>query len=361
MSTDLAALLGKRKVAEKNSRNNDDDDDDDDNKPKRKGRKTKEERDAENLQLEDEFEEKYHCEHEAFTILSLETRPSRMDPLKTVTIVTWENNVSPPPQMLATMSQATQRLAMASKGGAHGQAGWHEQRDKRNNTASAVARGFCMSDPHLTGTHRVIQSFQNLFEQSNLVERFQGNELTEYGTKKEPFCCKVYMQDRYKNSLIRVGFIPHPTNPYCGATPDGVSLDGSRIMEFKCPMQRYFQEGDPAPIHYWHQCQFGMEVCAAAATVNAPRGSPPCFELCDYFEMKHMRRPRGLRTNCVGIRRDKAWFASIQPLLVQYDLHLKRLRTLASLFPSDMFNKSREIEKTTNTIPKSFKKIVLQE
>ncbi len=353
MSTDLASLLGKRKV-EKN-----DNDEDIDDKPKRrgKGRKTKEERQAEQREREDEFEENYHCEHTAYTIVSLETRPSRVDPTKTVTVISWEKDLAPPPPLLATLSQATQRLAMTSKGGAHGQAGWHEQRDKRPITASMIARAFCMADPHLSGTHRVLGSIQTILEHAKLIPRFEGNALTEYGAEKEPFCTRVYMQERLKNSIIRTGFIPHPTNPYVGVTPDGISLDGQKVFEFKCPVQRYFQEGDPCQIHYWYQCQLALEICATIAG----RPGQPAFEICDYFEMKHMQRPRGLRTNCVGILRDKSWFESIQPLLFQFDRHLKRLRTLASIFPEDMFQKAKEIEKTVNTIPKMFSKVVIQE
>jgi len=352
MSTDLAALLGKRKI-----KDTDDDDDNDNGRKKRttKVKKTKEEREEEQLELEQRFQENYHCDYVAYTIISLEQRPSRIDPSRIVTVISWENDLAPPPQVLATLSQPTQRLAMESKGGAQGQEGWHEHRSKRSVTASMIARGFCMSDPHLSSMHRVVQSMQSLLENANLVPKFQGNALTQYGQDNEPFCCKVYMQERCKQSLIRVGFIPHPTNPFCGATPDGVSLDGQKIIELKCPKQRYFQEGDACPINYWHQCQLSMEICASAVE------SDTAFGICDYFEMRHMKRPRGLRTNCVCIRRDKAWFSSIQRLLAQYDAHLKRLRNLAKLFPQDMFEKNKEIQQTVNTIPKMFSKVILQE
>ena len=285
-------------------------------------------------------------------------KPSRIDPRRLVSFIRWSNDISPPPDVIAKISTATQRLAAASKGGAHGEAGWHDQRNLRSMTASMMARAICMSDPHLSGTPRVIQSTLTLLEKANLAPSFQGNALTAYGTENEPFCCKVYMQERHKESLVIIGFLAHPTNPYCGATPDGVSLDGKKIMEFKCPTQRYFQEGDFCPINYWHQCQLGMEVCNAIASTGT---DDACFEKCDYFEMRHMKRPRGLRSNCVAIMRDKAWFESVQPLLAQYDAHLKRLRLLAKLFPNDIFSHKSNISATENTITKMFTKVVLKE
>lgn len=363
MSTDLSVLLGKRKSV-KNKSENDNDDSDEENatakKTVRRGRKSKEERQEEQAELERKFKENYRCDFASYTILSLDMKPSRIDPRRLVSSIQWLDDLAPPPDVVGKISMASQRLAAACKSGAHGQIGWHEQRNQRSITASMIARALCMSDPHLSGTHRFIQSTLTLLEKAKLAPAFQGNALTEYGVENEPFCCKVYMQERHKESLLIVGFLAHPTNPYCGATPDGISLDGRKIMEFKCPTQRYFQEGDHCPVNYWHQCQLGMEVCNAIASTDEDR---TCFEKTDYFEMRHMKRPRGLRTNCVAILRDKTWFESIKPLLKQYEAHLKRLRLLAQLFPSDMLMgaQNSNIKSTENTITKMFTKVVLKE
>lgn len=369
MSTDLATLLGKKKRQEVT--NDDDEDDDDDeakNKPKRarKIKKTKEEKAAEDAQQQLLFEEKYKCDFETFIIEHVETRPSRMNPDKQVVSIKWFNDKCPPPSVLAQMGQATQRLAIASRGGVQGERGWLEEHKKRCVTSSILARIACVSEPHIGADLRVAQSQQVLLERAHLLPKFEGNELTEHGTRMEPFARKVYMQERAKQPVIQIGFIPHPTNPLCGASPDGITLDGTRLVELKCPKQRYFQEGNSTPLGYWHQIRFQIEVCAAAtASAQHPEGM---LSHCDYFECRHMKRPRGLRTNCVDIMRDKYWFESIQPMIEQYDIHLRRLRRLKKLFPEHLFQQTTlqqaHIEDrfaVQNTMPKLFKAVVLEE
>lgn len=359
MTTDLATLLGKRLQRPEVEEN----DEEEDEKPKRarKMKKTKEERELEDAQSQLFFEEKYRCDYETYTIERVEMRPSKMNPDKQVVIIKWLNNNVPPPEVLANMGQATQRLAIASKGGLQGEREWAEAHSKCSMTSSILARIALMAEPHVSAEMRVSQSFQALLEKAHLLPKFQGNSLTEHGTRMEPFCRKVYMQERAKQTVIQVGFIPHPTNPLCGASPDGIVLDGSRLVELKCPKQRYFQEGNSAPLSYWHQIKFQIEVCAAAtATAQHPNG---LISHCDYFECRHMKRPKGLRTNCVDIMRDKYWFDSIQPMIKQYDIHLKRLKKLRKLFPDHLFTveSKQETFEVVNTMPKLFKAVQLEE
>jgi hypothetical protein len=199
-----------------------------------------------------------------------------------------------------------------------------------------------------------------MLEQARLAPKFEGNALTEHGNRMEPFARRVYMQERAQQSIIQVGFIPHPTNRLCGASPDGLVLDGSRLVELKCPKKRYFQQGDSAPLAYWLQCRLQAEVCCAVDPTFSGR--------VDYFECRHMKRPRGLRTNCVAILRDSTWFESIQPVIAQYHAHLQRLRRLKRLFPAHMFqgNTSSGVAReqpyaVVATVSQLFKAVVLEE
>jgi len=365
MSTDLATLLGKKKQRDDDDLEKDDDADAEEEKPKskRKNRKTKEEKDAEEAQQQILFEEKYKCDYETYIIERVDTKPSRMNPEKNVIVIKWLNDKCPPSEYLAKMGQATQRLAIASRG-VQGEHGWLAEQKKRCMTSSIIARVACVSEPHVSANIRVMQSQQVLLEQAKLLPKFEGNELTEHGKNMEPFARKVYMQERAKQPVIQIGFIQHPTNPLCGASPDGVTLDGTRLVELKCPKQRYFQEGNSTPLGYWHQIRFQIEVCAAATACSQyPNGM---ITHCDYFECRHMKRPRGLRTNCVHIMRDKYWFESVEPMIAQYDVHLRRLRKLRSLFPNHIFEESHAQQtaarfQVNNTMPIMFKAVKLEE
>lgn len=352
MSTNLSHLLGKksakkRKEVDKVKKN------------AKRRRLTKEEREANELQRELLFEQKYKCDYDTYVVQSVTKEPSQLDPHRQVAVIKWLNDRQPPAAQLRIMGQKTQRLAVMSRGvqserqsfdDTKKQLDWLHERSLRSVTSSVVGRLLAMAEPYVPGERRIAQSQQTMLERAKLVPAFAGNELTRHGTRMEPFARRVYMQEHAKQSVVEVGFIQHASNRYCGASPDGITIDGSRLVELKCPKKRSFQVGDPAPLGYWHQCQLQMEVCDV--------------DQLDYFEARHMRRPRGLRTNCVYIRRDKRWFASIVPIVERYDRHLKRLCKLRSLFPDHMFVRTQH-ETTdaasTTKFPKLFKAVQLCE
>ena len=79
--------------------------------------------------------------------------------------------------------------------------------------------------------------------------------------------------------IVDTTCVQHPEHSFLGASPDGIILTENtkdirygRLVEFKCPISRVFDETTPIPIHYWHQMQMQME----------------CTDLyeCDYVEMK---------------------------------------------------------------------------
>lgn len=61
-----------------------------------------------------------------------------------------------------------------------------------------------------------------------------SNAAMQWGTEKEPEARTIY-EFRTEALIEEVGFVPHPTIPMTGASPDGlVGSDG--LVEIKCPM-----------------------------------------------------------------------------------------------------------------------------
>ena len=65
------------------------------------------------------------------------------------------------------------------------------------------------------------------------------------------------------------GLVPHPTIPFIGASPDGITTDGV-MLEIKCPPKRKFTK--EVPEHYWMQMQGQLECCD--------------LEECDFLQVK---------------------------------------------------------------------------
>jgi putative phage-type endonuclease len=55
------------------------------------------------------------------------------------------------------------------------------------------------------------------------------------------------------------GLITHPSLPWLGASPDGITASG-KMVEIKCPVSRPIIPGH-VPEHYYPQLQIQMEVC----------------------------------------------------------------------------------------------------
>lgn len=100
------------------------------------------------------------------------------------------------------------------------------------------------------------------------------NPFFEWGNLFEPVACNVYsaMHDNIK--VHEFGLIQHPSRPYFGASPDGITEDGV-MLEIKCPFKRKI--GGEIPMQYYYQIQGQLDVCGLYD--------------CDYFECefsKHM-------------------------------------------------------------------------
>ena len=88
--------------------------------------------------------------------------------------------------------------------------------------------------------------------------------IMEWGVKYEPVAT-VFYEHLYNVSIVEFGLIPHPQLSVFGASPDGICDIGSannyggRMLEIKCPPKRNFTK--EVPKHYWMQMQGQLEVC----------------------------------------------------------------------------------------------------
>jgi putative phage-type endonuclease len=99
-----------------------------------------------------------------------------------------------------------------------------------------------------------------------------------WGTRYEPIA-KYIFEDMFGVQIVDTTCIPHPVHGFLGASPDGIQITADtsdprygRLVEFKCPISRDFDETTPVPAMYVHQMQLQME----CAQLNS----------CDYMEMK---------------------------------------------------------------------------
>ena len=97
---------------------------------------------------------------------------------------------------------------------------------------------------------------------------FKGNATTQWGVKYEEVAIMIY-QKRKNTTVKEYGLVPHPTIPFIGASPDGITTDGI-MLEIKCPPKRKIT--GVVPHHYWVQIQLQLETCD--------------LELCDFEECK---------------------------------------------------------------------------
>ena len=97
---------------------------------------------------------------------------------------------------------------------------------------------------------------------------FKGNKHTEWGVKYEPIATMIYEQ-RNNVKVIEFGLMPHPTIPFLGASPDGITPEGM-MLEIKCPPVRAIT--GIIPHNYWLQMQLQLETCD--------------LEECDFLECR---------------------------------------------------------------------------
>jgi putative phage-type endonuclease len=79
----------------------------------------------------------------------------------------------------------------------------------------------------------------------------------KWGIMFEPIACNIY-SNRTCQVVHEFGLLRHPTIPYFGASPDGITNNGI-MLEIKCPYQRKIT--GEVPLQYFYQIQGQLSVC----------------------------------------------------------------------------------------------------
>ncbi len=93
-----------------------------------------------------------------------------------------------------------------------------------------------------------VRSLRNVKRSKSLIKSIMGidsvsNKYTEHGKKNEPFGRSMYIVNesvKHKDlSVSECGLVVSPTNPFMGASPDGLvtcsCCSEKRVLEIKCP------------------------------------------------------------------------------------------------------------------------------
>lgn len=94
-----------------------------------------------------------------------------------------------------------------------------------------------------------------------------------FGTRWEPISQELYAR-RHNTHIHEFGLLKHPSIPNIGASPDGISTEGT-MLEIKTPWKRVIDGS--VPDMYYHQVQIQLSVCE--------------LDCCDYFECKIVEFP----------------------------------------------------------------------
>lgn len=131
------------------------------------------------------------------------------------------------------------------------------------------------------------------------------NAAMQWGIEQEPFARAAY--EAAKGVLVEeVGFVPHPTIPMAGASPDGlVGADG--MVEIKCPDSKTALEcwlsDNPVEGRYFAQMQWQMR-CADRVW-------------CDYVVFDP-RMPAKAQLFLTRVQRDNDWIAATEKEVVAF-------------------------------------------
>lgn len=139
-----------------------------------------------------------------------------------------------------------------------------------------------------------------------VLERITGqkadsytNVAMQFGIEQEQFARAAY--EAHRGVLVEeVGFLPHPTIPMAGASPDGL-VDDDGMVEIKCPESATFLEvllsKNPVAGKYFAQMQWQMR-CA-----DRP--------WCDYVVFDP-RFPQKIQLVIHRVNRDDRWLAEAE-------------------------------------------------
>jgi putative phage-type endonuclease len=130
------------------------------------------------------------------------------------------------------------------------------------------------------------------------------NAAMQWGTDQEPFARAAY--EAAQGVMVEeVGFVPHPTIEWAGASPDGLVGDDA-LVEIKCPNTATMIEAlltGKVPTKYFTQMQFQM---ACTGT-----------KFCDYVVFDP-RMPAKAQLFVTRVNRDDAYIAEIEAEIVKF-------------------------------------------
>ena len=137
------------------------------------------------------------------------------------------------------------------------------------------------------------------------------NAAMQWGTDQEPFARAAY--EAAQGVMVEeVGFVPHPTIEWAGASPDGlVGGEGEGLVEIKCPNTATMIEAlltGKVPTKYFTQMQFQM-----ACTVT---------KFCDYVVFDP-RMPAKAQLFVTRVNRDDAYIAEIEAEIIKFLAEVK--------------------------------------
>ena len=170
----------------------------------------------------------------------------------------------------------------------------HEQRSKewfaerhQRLTASDVATAIGMN-PYSSRADLI-------YKKCGGKDVFKGNAATKHGEKWEDTAIRIYCE-KYNDKSFEFGLLPHPTIPFLGGSPDGITAKGT-VLEVKCPLMRTIIPG-VVPAYYLPQVQIVME-CTNLDVAHFIQYKPPPNEVFDV----------------TIVPRDKNWFARYFPVM----------------------------------------------
>ena len=132
--------------------------------------------------------------------------------------------------------------------------------------------------------------------------KFSGNEATAHGNKYEDEARDVYCA-KYNEVSHEIGLFQHPTIPWLGGSPDGITESG-KLLEIKCPLRRVITPD--VPEHYMPQLQLLMEVLDLDLAV---------FIQYKPMEITWPAEPEFVVTE---VPRDRKWFADRLPIMDEF-------------------------------------------
>ena len=150
---------------------------------------------------------------------------------------------------------------------------WHSKRSEMI-TASEVTKGFKTATPSAKR-----ELMLKKIEGAKESDGSGTNAACAWGTQFEPIAKTLYCKLNGGGEVVDTSCVSHPVHPFLGASPDGIYFPPSKsdvrwgkLIEFKCPISRKFDETTPIPDSYYHQMQMQMECCN--------------IDECDYVEMR---------------------------------------------------------------------------